>query len=147
MNYYLDVEYTDFNGEAISLALVPEDDNIKPLYLVMEYQGQCSEWVYKNVIPYMGDEPIIKREEASIRISNYVIYNGGKPNIVADWPEDFVHFSKLLIVSAGRMVNMPEFSMDYKTFYDFNVSKYSKIPHNALEDAKALKYYCNSKMS
>lgn len=150
---YLDVEFTDFHGELMSLALVPEQDNIPAFYLVLkedEYK-KPSAWVMKNVVPHLAlpaklpHKAVtaigVTREFAAVAVASY-LSQFDHVEIVADWPEDFTHFTALLLTGPGRMVPMPDFDMHYRGLKGFNTADASKLPHNALYDAVALRDYC-----
>ena len=55
-------------------------------------------------------------------------------HIIADWPEDIAHFCAALIVGPGERINTPLLMMSV-----VRIEGVSKIPHNALEDAKGLR--------
>ena len=46
MRYYLDCEFNGMGGELLSLALIPETDEAKPLYLTNDmYSEPIQTWV------------------------------------------------------------------------------------------------------
>jgi hypothetical protein len=141
MRYYLDTEFNGFGGELMSLALVPEDRAQPSFYVVLEMPGRVDPWVQKHVVPYLMAQPE-QRSMAATRLCNYL--NGAKerPVIVADWPTDFEHLLELLIVGPGMMLRAPDFDMEFRRLTGFNTATASRIPHNALADAEALRDYC-----
>lgn len=138
MRYYLDTEFNGFGGELISLALVPADKEVPPFYCVVEWQAPTVPWVAEHVIPHLEMEPI-HRSAASAELARYLNLYGWK-TIVADWPTDFEHLLALLITGPGRMVDVPSFDMELRRS-SFDPAAHSRIPHNALEDAIALRDY------
>lgn len=128
---FLDTEYNGFNGGLISMALVPMVG--RPFYEALKCTDP-SPWVSQNVMPNIGKTPIPKdrfQRRLSLFLCRY-----SRVTIVADWPEDFVHLCQTLLVSPGERLHTPDMRFELV----FSVSKYpSKVPHNALEDAKALR--------
>jgi hypothetical protein len=58
-------------------------------------------------------------------------------HIISDWPGDIAHFCNFLEYAPGNRIG-PD-SMSFEVRRDMpDTSKASKIPHNALEDARAL---------
>lgn len=58
--------------------------------------------------------------------------------IVADWPEDFSLFLTSLIIKQGSCMITPKLTMELWNS-DASLAAESRIPHNALQDAFALK--------
>lgn len=149
---YLDVEFTNFHGDLISFALVPEDHSVRPLYVVLasDQYAEPSDWVKKNVVPHLGlpdDSPSaivhqdVTRELAALVVSVY-LRQFDHVEVVADWPEDFALFMMLLLTGPGSMVSVPDFDMHYRALRGFTTADVSLIPHNALFDAIALRDHC-----
>lgn len=134
--YYLDTEFDGFGGDLISIALVPKSANMPYFYGAVECLDP-QPWVAENVIPHLGIEP---EPLASLRqrLVAYLI-SDPDPYIVADWPEDITHLTRLLITAPGFMVPLQRLKFEYRNFPGFVTSKESKVPHNALEDARALR--------
>ena len=133
MKFYLDTEFNGFEGELISLALVSEQGH--EWYEVLSHDHlKIDNWVKENVMPILNKKPVSKEEFVT---SLTLFLNKFKEvEICADWPDDIAYFNKALITGPGKMV--PLFS-NIKFKLDLSLStEYSKIPHNALEDAKAL---------
>jgi hypothetical protein len=138
MRFYLDTEFNGFGGELISLALVPADSEVPTFYRVVEWTQPTVPWVAEHVIPHLGMDPV-SRETAARELAAYLNLYGWK-TIVADWPTDFEHFLGLLITGPGQMVDVPPFDMEFRRG-GFDPATHSRIPHNALEDAIALRNY------
>jgi hypothetical protein len=132
MNIYIDCEFNGFGGELISMALVAEDG--REFYEVLPCNDPVA-WVNENVMPHRNKAPI-GIAEFQEKLEDYLI--GFKhPHIIADWPEDILHFTRMLLLGAGRMMRTAaiiQFTINRKLS-----SAASAIPHNALEDARAIK--------
>ena len=130
MNIYIDTEFNDFGGELISLAMV--DENGREFYAVLNCQNPTP-WVAENVIPVLGQRfaslrMLQTRMEAWLAEYDSV-------HIVADWPEDIAHFCRALITGPGMRMDTPPLTLEVRR--DLS-SEASAIPHNALEDARAI---------
>lgn len=132
MNLFIDTEFNSYKGAFISIALV--DENGKYFY---ETVG-CFEpdlWVAANVMPVLNKEPISYTELQNKLIEFLLSYPSF--NIVADYPDDFRYFCELLMLGPGKMFTMPPFTMEFVADYP-STSRNSRVPHNALEDARVL---------
>lgn len=149
---FLDCEFDGFGGSLISIALVNNEG--EKFYVVVKEKANTP-WVQDNVIPILFDHPAISglvenkfdmgvyydgegrissREEAEKALEAF-LYNWEDVTIIADWPEDFVHLFKLMLIGPGERIRLPKI----KTELALNCStRNSKIPHNALADAEAL---------
>jgi hypothetical protein len=142
VRYFLDTEYNGWRGALLSLALVPDDG--EDLYLTLDWAGPLDSWVEKNVIPYLDTvpeshvSPRLNRTDAAGTIVHYL---GGDPEplIVADWPEDIAQFNMLLLNGPGMMVEVPSLTFRFLPLSGFSTAANSKVPHNALHDARALR--------
>lgn len=130
MNIYIDTEFNDFGGELISMAMV--DENGREFYAVLNCQNPTP-WVAENVIPVLG------QRFASLRMlqTRVEAWLAEYPSvhIVADWPEDIAHFCRSLITGPGMRLDTPPLTLEVRR--DLS-SEASAIPHNALEDARAI---------
>jgi hypothetical protein len=142
MRYFLDTEYNGWGGALLSLALVPEDG--EELYLTIDWDGLLEEWVERNVIPYLDMvpdshvSPRMSRADAARTIAHYLA-GDPDPLIVADWPEDIAQFSMLLVTGPGVMAEVPALKFQYIALAGFSTAANSKVPHNALHDARSLR--------
>jgi len=142
LRYFLDTEYNGWGGALLSLALVP--DHGEELYLTLDWDGPLEEWVVRNVVPYLDTVPHghvstrLSRADAARAVSHYL---AGDPNplIVADWPEDIAYFNALLITGPGMMIEVPPMSFQLVPLPGFSTAANSKVPHNALHDARSLR--------
>lgn len=132
---FLDTEFNGFGGDLISLALVPLDEDIAPFYESLGC-GEPVAWVYENVMPYVNKDPISRMEFVS-KLGAYLNqFNANQITIVADWPDDISYFCQSLIIGPGYAINTPNLEM---LVYHQLSSEHSETPHNALEDAKAIR--------
>jgi hypothetical protein len=142
--YYVDTEFTKFNGELISIALVPEKPVEKGnLYLEFETSDDIDPWVRINVIPKLNG---FRRDRiTNSRIVQSYLSDDDDVTVVADWPEDLTHFLSLLITGPGTMLSMDNIKTHLKRTRKWNTADASAIPHHALYDAIALRNYWESK--
>ena len=142
MRYFLDTEYNGWGGALLSLALVPDDG--EELYLTLDWSGALEPWVERNVLPYLDTVPDalvstrLSRADAARALSHYLA-GDRDPLIVADWPEDIAQINALLITGAGVMVEVPPMTFRFMPLSGFSTAANSKVPHNALHDARALR--------
>jgi hypothetical protein len=133
MKLFLDCEFTSFQGQLISIALVSEDDNV--FYEVVPYnKDRCHPWVVDNVLPILNKDWIFY-EDMQIELRKY-LNHWQEVEIIADWPEDFVHFFNALLTGPGNMINVIS---KITTTFERRLDYKSLVPHNALEDARAIK--------
>lgn len=134
MKLFLDTEFNGFNGELMSMALVPEYSNVLEFYCELEFKGQLHPWVRDNVVPHMMLPPV-SRQEFQTLLGLY-LRSFQEITIVADWPDDIRYFCESLITGPGeRLGYIPNIKFEL----DFGIQYVSKIPHNALYDARAIR--------
>ena len=142
MRYFLDTEYNGWGGALLSLALVPDDG--EELYLTLDWDGSLEEWVERNVVPYLDMvpeslvSPRMSRADAARTVSHYLA-GDPDPLIVADWPEDIALFNALLVTGPAMMAEVPGLTFRFRPLNGFSTAANSKVPHNALHDARALR--------
>jgi hypothetical protein len=142
MRYFLDTEYNGWGGALLSLALVPDDG--EELYLTLDWDGALEPWVERNVLPYLDTvpdslvSPRLSRIDAARALAHYLA-GDPEPIVVADWPEDIAQFSMLLLTGPGTMVEVPPLSFQFVELSGFSTAANSKVPHNALHDARSLR--------
>lgn len=131
MILFLDTEFNEFKGKLISIALIDEEGREWYQSLGCDAPGP---WVRENVMPVIGIAPVtlpfLQHSLAEFLRSYRAV------TIVADWPEDIAHFCDCLITGPGMRINTPPLTM--AVMRDIDTSG-SAIPHNALEDARALR--------
>jgi hypothetical protein len=78
------------------------------------------------------------RGDAARLVAHYLA-GDPDPLIVADWPEDLAHFNALLVTGPGVMAEIPALEFKLMPLAGFSTAANSKVPHNALHDARALR--------
>lgn len=131
MNLYIDGEWNGRKEELLSFAIVADDG--RELYRVLDYEWDISPWVAENVIPVLGTNlranPYLFKLELGLFLRQFQSIH-----VIADWPEDIAVFCELLILQPGERLDTPPLTMEV-----IRVDPVSKVPHNALWDARALK--------
>jgi hypothetical protein len=155
VRYFLDTEYNGWRGELLSLALVAEDGG-EEFYIKLESKGKIEPWVQENVLPYLNMvpphllTPEVSVEDASRELSAWLmrehdrqLFGHPRPaddlEVIADWPEDISHFCSLLMIGPGLCVDVPPLLFRLVRIPGFSTAANSKVPHNALHDARALR--------
>ena len=142
LRYFLDTEFNGWGGALLSLALVPEDGD--ELYLTLDWEGRLEDWVVRNVLPYLDMVPVgliaprVSRTDAASTIAHYLA-GDPDPLIVADWPEDIAQFNALIVTGPGIMAEIPRLKFQFVSLPGFSTAANSKVPHNALHDARSLR--------
>ncbi|HEX5258341.1 MAG TPA: hypothetical protein VFW35_06130 [Sphingomicrobium sp.] len=147
MRYFLDTEYNGIGGALLSLALVP--DHGDELYLTFETADPLVEWVERHVVPYLDSVPEqlfcprLSRKDAAHALERYLRHDQ-EPLIFADWPEDIAQFCNLMITGPGDMVEVRHVIFRLAPLSNFSTAANSKVPHNALHDARSLRDHITS---
>ena len=142
MRYFLDTEYNGIGGELLSLALVPDDG--EELYLTFKSSDPLLDWVERHVAPYLDTVPEqlscprLSRDHAAHALERYLSHDE-EPLIFADWPEDIAQFCNLMVTGPGDMVELRHVVFRLAPMSNFSTAANSKVPHNALHDARALR--------
>jgi hypothetical protein len=132
MRLFIDCEWNGFQGELISISLVPEDDLFGPFYAELQYFEPTDPWVREYVVPHLnGSQLDIETFKTGLEA---FLNQFATVHIVADWPEDIAWFCTCLITGPGTRLNTPPLTTEI-----LRVDTESFIPHNALYDAIALK--------
>ena len=122
--------------------MVPDDG--EELYITLDWEGPLEAWVERNVVPYLDTVPEslvaarMSRADAARALAHYLA-GDDDPLIIADWPEDVALFNALLVIGPGIMAEVPEISFRVVQLPGFSTAANSKVPHNALHDARALR--------
>jgi hypothetical protein len=127
---WIDCEFNEFRGELISMALVAEDG--REWYEVLPC-AKPGPWVAEHVMPILGRAPI-GRQYFTISLHAWLA-RFDAVHLIADWPEDIAHFCGALIIGPGMRIDTPPLTMEVRRDLD----AISAIPHNALEDARAIR--------
>ena len=142
MRYFLDTEFNGFGGALISLGLVPEEGD-QDYYVVIPLADPPLEWVERHVLPYLRSvpEPLYNQLDARAAAHDIAAFLRADPDpeIVADWPEDIVHFCRLIQIGDGEIVDIGTLRFHFLRTPGFSTARNSKVPHNALHDARALR--------
>ena|SRR5690242_13399568 len=142
MRYFLDTEYNGVGGALLSLALVPDDGD--ELYLTFRCVDPLLDWVGRHVLPYLDSVPEqlscprLTRRDGAHALERYLRHDD-EPLIFADWPEDIAQFCNLMITGAGDMIEVRDINFRLVPMSNFSTAANSKVPHNALHDARALR--------
>ena len=142
LRYFLDTEYNGTGGALLSLALVPDDGD--DFYVTLRTDEPIVEWVQKHVVPYMDmvperlSCPRLTRSDAAQALERYLGHDDD-PLIIADWPEDVAQFCSLMITGPGDMVELRHTTFLLTPMSNFSTAANSKVPHNALHDARAFR--------
>jgi hypothetical protein len=142
LRYFLDTEYNGTAGALLSLALVPDDGD--ELYLTLQTDEPIVDWVQRHVVPYLDSVteqlscPRLSRKDAAHELERYLRHDP-EPVIVADWPEDVSQFCNLMVTGPGDMVELRNLTFRLVPMSNFSTAANSKVPHNALHDARALR--------
>ena len=142
MRYFLDTEYNGIGGELLSLALVPDDGD--ELYLTLRNSDSLGDWVVRHVVPYLDSVPEqlscprLTRSDAAHALERYLRHDE-EVVICADWPEDIAQFCNLMVTGPGDMVDVRHVTFRLAPMTNFSTAANSKVPHNALHDARALR--------
>jgi len=155
VRYFLDTEYNGWRGALLSLALVPEDGG-EEFYATIDCADPIERWVQENVIPYLDMVPVhlvsprLVRDVAARELSAFLMheqerqFSAGRSaaiqfEIIADWPEDISQICNLLTIGPGLSVDVPPITFTLLKLPGFSPAANSKVPHNALHDARALR--------
>ncbi|MFL6722230.1 MAG: hypothetical protein ACJ8FT_10580 [Sphingomonas sp.] len=142
LRYFLDTEYNGWGGALLSLALVP--DAGEELYLTIDWTGPLEPWVERNVVPYLDTvpenlvSPRMSRADAARTVAHYLA-GDRDPLVLADWLEDIALLSALLVTGPGVIAEVPRLRFEFAALTGFSTAANSKVPHNALHDARALR--------
>ena len=131
MRFWIDCEWNDWQGELISIALVDADGF--EFYRVVRYLG-AKPWVMENVIPKLG-RGAVSYQTMQQELKEFLMPYS-TVHIIADWPEDIMHFCRALVTGPGERIPTPKLTMEIRR--DIGSDK-SKIPHQALADAHAMR--------
>lgn len=144
MRYFIDTEFNDQGGDLLSLALVREDG--KELYVQVPFAGEeYTDWVRENVLPVMSGTPeypahpakFMHRKSATIAVGTFLA-SDPEPIVLADHPVDIAHLCQLLDLGGGKVFPIDALQMVFFNIEDFSTRSDSRVPHNALWDARAL---------
>lgn len=134
-NFFIDCEFNEFGGDLISMALVSEHGEEFYEVLELETDEKYGSWVFANVVPWLNKQSVTKQEFQ--QLLRQFINQWDSVHIIADWPDDIRYFCESLITGPGMSIATP---LNLTMQIDRELStETSRIPHNALEDAKAIR--------
>lgn len=137
MRLFIDAEFNSASNQLISLALVAED-NSHSFYEVVATRDSIKDldpWVSNNVFPILNKAPI-PIEQFRVALDKFLrIFP--EVEIVGDHPNDLYLFMEH-ITEARLSKEWVDFDIKFSLYKDLSAKK-SKIPHNALADAEALR--------
>ena len=96
----------------------------------------ATEWVTNNVLPVLHKAPIASYSEFREKLWDF-LRRHPQEIIVADSPADFVYLMEQCHFMDGD--KYAYINLDLKMYFVISGPYQSAMPHNALEDAKALK--------
>ena len=141
MRYFLDTEFDGFGGPLISVGLAAEQGD--DYYVVIPLEREPSAWVSRHVIPYLRSVPNeLYNQLDPIAAAHDIaafLATDADPEIVADWPEDIALFCRLLLIGDGEIVDVRSLRFHFLRTPGFSTAANSRVPHNALHDARALR--------
>lgn len=132
-NFFIDAEFEDSTRTLISLAIVSEDGQ-REFYEVLPYSLVREQWVLDNVVPILQKAPI-SFELFQEKLTTFVSQFPGM-TIIADHINDIAYFSRALDKGMGKWIMIQPLNMQVD---DDLSAKKSKILHNALYDARAIR--------
>lgn len=147
LRYFLDTEYNGIGGALLSLALVPDEGD--ELYLTFRSEEPIVPWVEQHVMPYLDMVPHnlgcprLCRAEGAEALEHYLRHDDHAV-IVADWPEDVAQFCNLMVTGPGDMIDLRHLTFRLLPLSNFSTAENSRVPHNALHDARALRDHYRS---
>jgi hypothetical protein len=134
VRYFVDCEFTGFDGPLISIALVPERETRPDFYAVLPCH-RPRRWVADHVMPVLG-ATAQARADVVAALTAYLV-GDPDPLLVADWPEDIAHAASLLAYQGRCLVPHARFAL--LNLPGFDTASASALPHNAIADAHALR--------
>lgn len=154
---FIDTEFSDldpYKGEILSIGIVKLSG--EELYLELAYDGECSDWVTRNILPTLK-EPKFTKEDADVEVreflgsklpfavafvDNYdVIYLTkifGEGKLPFRWTT--IDFASILFANGINPVKFLDDKSGSRAFYKklgIDYKKYRK--HHALDDALLLR--------
>lgn len=127
---YIDCEFNGGRGALISMALVSDYGEF---YEVVKCAEEIQPWVAQNVMPILG-KPAVPMAEFYDRLFRFLDMHKD-PVIIADHPADIGYFANAVITDSKGSRYKGKWSAICVPDVTYN----STVPHNALEDARAIR--------
>lgn len=144
MRYYIDTEFNGTDGQLLSLALVRQDG--AHFYEVLHAHELIVPWVREHVVPHFDQEPVTRLQ--AVKKMQKFLRKDDRPHVfIADWPEDLVHFNRMLLRDQGKRNDPFRYACLLLSLPGFDTAGASAVPHNALADARALAAYVEGNLS
>jgi hypothetical protein len=139
--FFIDTEFNGDGGDLISMAIVGERGTEFYRVIDLDHNIKIDPFVLENVLPRLNKILELEYSYTAFQtaLSEFLHYHVGENSIIiADWPTDIYYFSKSLI-PVGRPADcIFPFKLTMMVDHSLSSAK-SKIPHNALEDARAIR--------
>lgn len=130
---WLDTEFNGFGGSLISMALV--DEAGASAYFALPCDNPVP-WVAEHVMPVLGITPTTRRAaQASVRM---FLHRFARAHVVANWPDDIKHFCSFMVDGPAECLVVPPLTFELRMDLGGTADR-SSVPHNALQDAVALR--------
>lgn len=133
MLLFIDCEFNSMDGDLISLALVGEDGN-QEFYEVVECHQTIHPWVQENVVPHL-DKAALTRATFQNKLQHF-LKKFPSVTVMADYPADLRYLMHVVETGPGEWMMIQPLTLEID---DRLSAKASKVPHNALSDARALR--------
>lgn len=133
---FIDCEFNGFGGELISMALVSDQGD--EFYEVLEPTQEYVPFVRDNVVPVLNHRKRRTPWHFQTLLSEF-LNQYDSVHVVADWFDDIKYLCQWMIIGPGEAFHTPKMTFEVNR----DIDKDGKIPHNALEDARAImeEYY------
>lgn len=144
MSMFLDCEFDGHEGRLISMAIVADDGDE---FYEVAYDAMIDDtkiWIKENVWPYLGKTPANLPHIMHDSLHNFLRKHVGE-TIIADSPADFIYLLQLCHEMEDDKYRYINLDLDMRFCISGNYT--SKIPHNALEDARALRDWYNENIT
>lgn len=133
MNFFIDAEFDDPTRTLLSLAIVSENGD-REFYEVIQCDTISDAWVIENVVPILGKKGV-PYAEFQARLAKFCEQFPGM-TIISDHINDTAYFARALDYGSGKRIRIQPLTF---VVDDELSAKKSKILHNALHDARAVR--------
>lgn len=134
MMFFIDNEFNGMGGGLLSMALVSECGRHE-FYEVVQCSEVIEDWVNENVVPHLH-KSAIDRVTFQKRLYDFLEPFQHNLMVVADFPDDIKYFTEANLLGPGVSFG---FEVVDLRIDDRLHARESEIPHNALEDARAIR--------
>ncbi len=133
MQFFIDAEFDDPTRTLLSLAIVSENGE-REFYEVIQCDTITDQWVKDNVVPIF-QRKAISYTDFQTALAKFVDQFPGM-TIISDHINDTAYFARALDLGSGKRIRIQPLTF----IVDDELSaKKSKILHNALHDARAVR--------